>query len=235
MIALQDNCLAKGLLALMWLAHCFIPQYELGWFSSKKTFKIWFLWVLRDSAIWSPHMEILPILCPSLALSISPASHGHGLNELLLHSHSIFPSCKLWSVNIRWTSQLTNWFSRSFKIILLELFSPLLLDRSSATSQHVLRVSFFFPLTFSLTCSAHRVVVLTLLRSKMNNGNRNDLVPALWNHGFPERQRHGQGMGDAHTVVPPTQTAEEAGRSSHLRGCGGLPQAECPLGRSPES
>ena len=202
MIALQDNCLAKGLLAVMWLAHCFIPQYELCWFSSKKTFNIWFLWVLRDSATWSPRMEILPILCPSLALSISPASHWHGLNELLLHSHSIFPSCELWSVNIRWTSQLTNWFSSSFKIILLELFSPFLLERSSATSQQVLCVSFFFSLNFFSYLFCTIVVVLTLLRSKMNNGNRNDFVPALWIHGCPERQRHGQGMGDAHTVVP---------------------------------
>lgn len=203
-------------------AHCFIPQYVFCWFSSKKTFNIWFLWVLRDSAIWSPRMEILPVLCPSLTLSISSASHWHGLNELLLHSYSIFPSCKPWSVNIHWTSQLTYRFSSSFKIILLELFSHFLLERSNATSRQVLPVSFFFPLTFSLICSAHIVVVLTLLLSKMNNGNKNDFVPALRNYGCPERQRHEQGMGDAYTVVPPVGTAEEAGPSSHLPGCGGL-------------
>ena len=150
MIALQGNCLAKGLLALMWLAHCFIPQYKFCWFSSKKTFKIWFLWVLRDSVIWSPHMEIFPILWPSLALSISLTSHCRGLSELLLHSHSILPSCKPWSVNIHWTSQLMNRFSISFKIILLELFSAFLLERSSATSQQVLPISFSPPLTLSL-------------------------------------------------------------------------------------
>lgn len=81
---------------------------------------------------------------------------------------------------------------------------------------------FFFPLTFSLICSAHIAVVLTLLLSKMNNGNKNDFVPALRNHGCPERQRHEQDIGDAHTVVPPAGTAEEAGPSSHLQGCGGL-------------
>lgn len=52
----------------------------------------------------------------------------------------------------------------------------------------------FPPLTLSLICSVH-IVVLTLLCSKMNNGNRNDFVPALLNQWLPRQTEVSTGHG----------------------------------------
>lgn len=182
MIALQGACLMKRLLVHMRLAHCFTLWFECCWFFLLKKPLIHGLCSYEEIQARSPLLRKSSHQGSPLAFSPSSVSHRHGLNDLVLCSHSMFPRCRAWWVNICWTIQVTNPILTSFKMMQLkQSYFQLLYQKGIALHGNKLWLCCSSILSFpwSLMCYAHLIVVSILLRSKGTNGNKNNFVPAF--------------------------------------------------------